>query len=180
MSDAPALALLIGVAFGIALEQAGMGDARKLAGQFYLRDFTVFKLMFSAIVTAMLGGFWLAQAGLIDPALIAMPETFWLPQLVGGLLFGLGFVCSGLCPGTACVAAASGSGDGLATMLGLFAGLLGCAFGYRWIEPWYNGTALGPLSLMQVFGVRQGVIVFVIVATALAAFALLERMERHR
>src|SRR5262249_21177452 len=59
-------ALLIGIAFGWCLERAGLGDARKLTGQFYLTDLTVFKVMFSAIVTAMLGAFWLARLGVLD------------------------------------------------------------------------------------------------------------------
>ena len=82
----------IGIAFGWALERAGLGSARKLAGQFYLTDLTVFKVMFSAIVTAMLGVFWLGRLGLLDLARVYVPETFLLPQLVGGLLFGVGFV----------------------------------------------------------------------------------------
>ena len=49
------VAVLIGIAFGFVLERAGFGRADKLAAQFYLRDMRVFKVMFSAIVTAMLG-----------------------------------------------------------------------------------------------------------------------------
>src|SRR3954465_13343681 len=109
------LALLIGVAFGACLEMAGLGNANKLAGQFTLRDFTVLKVMFSAIVTAMLGTFWLGRLGVIALGALYVPDTFVLPQIGGGLVFGVGFVLSGLCPGTACVAAASGRIDGLVT-----------------------------------------------------------------
>src|SRR5438045_7374033 len=70
-----AIAVAIGIAFGFALERAGLGDARKLAGQFYFTDLTVLKVMFSAIVTAMLGVFWLARLGVIDLAKIYVPET---------------------------------------------------------------------------------------------------------
>src|SRR4051812_37854809 len=109
-------ALLIGVAFGFVLERAGLGNARKLAGQFLLTDLTVFKVMFSAIVTAMLGTFWLSRAGLIDLAAIYVPDTFLPSQIVGGLVFGAGFAIAGLCPGTSCVSAASGRGDGVAVV----------------------------------------------------------------
>src|SRR5207253_5021119 len=102
----------IGVAFGWCLERAGLGSARKLVGQFYFTDLTVFKVMFSAIVTAMLGAFWLARFGVIDLAKVYVPETFLVPQLMGGFLFGAGFLLAGLCPGTGCVAAATGRGDG--------------------------------------------------------------------
>src|SRR5687767_8057821 len=104
-------AMLIGIAFGWVLERSGMGSARKLAGQFYLRDLTVFKVMFTAIVTAMLGVFWLGWLGFVDISRIYVPETFILPQLVGGLIFGAGFAIAGLCPGTSCVSAATGRAD---------------------------------------------------------------------
>lgn len=55
------IALLLGIGFGIFLEQGGMGNARKIAGQFYLRDLSVLKIMFSAIVTASLGLYWFAR-----------------------------------------------------------------------------------------------------------------------
>jgi hypothetical protein len=74
------IALAIGVAFGFALERAGLGSARKLTGQFFFRDFTVLKVMFSAILTAMLGTFWLGPLGLIDFAFLYIPDTHLLPQ----------------------------------------------------------------------------------------------------
>ena len=73
------LPLAIGIAFGAALEQAGLGNARKLAAQFYLKDLTVFKVMFSAIVTAMLGVFWLGHLGWMNLDAIAVPETYLRP-----------------------------------------------------------------------------------------------------
>ena len=91
-------ALAIGAAFGFALERAGLGDPNKLSGQFYLRDFTVFKVMMTAIVTAMLGLFWLGRLGVVPLGALYVPETFLLPQAVGGLIFGAGFVLCGLCP----------------------------------------------------------------------------------
>jgi hypothetical protein len=67
------VAFLIGIAFGWFLERSGMGSARKLAGQFYLRDLTVFKVMFTAIVTALLGVFWLGWVGVLDVSRIYVP-----------------------------------------------------------------------------------------------------------
>ena len=68
--------------------------------------------MFTALVTAMLGAFWLDRIGFLDLRLVYMPETFVIPQAVGGALFGAGFLLGGLCPGTSCVAAATGRLDG--------------------------------------------------------------------
>ncbi len=55
------LAVFIGIAFGFFLERGGLGSSTKLAAQFYLTDLSVFKVMFTAIVTAMLGLYWLSR-----------------------------------------------------------------------------------------------------------------------
>lgn len=173
------IAVLIGIGFGFALERAGLGHAPKLAGQFYLTDLTVLKVMFSAIVTAMLGAFWLSRLGVLDLAGVYVPETYVLPQLLGGALFGVGFVIAGLCPGTSCVAAATGRGDGLFVMLGLFAGVLGTALAFDSLWSFYDSTARGPLTLPQLLHVPYGVVVCAVVVMALAAFQVAERLERR-
>ena len=177
MSEQMILAIVIGIAFGWSLERAGLGDANKLAGQFYLSDFTVVKVMFSAILTAMLGLFWLGRLGLVDLAAIYVPETWLWPQIIGGLIFGIGFVISGLCPGTACVAAASGRGDGLAAVLGLFAGVLLTGLAWPWIASFADSTARGAFTLPQLTGLPYGGVVAGITVLGLAAFAGLERLE---
>ncbi|HEY4639740.1 MAG TPA: YeeE/YedE thiosulfate transporter family protein [Thermoanaerobaculia bacterium] len=169
-------AFLIGIAFGFALEQAGLGDARKLAGQFYFTDLTVLKVMFSAIVTAMLGVFWLSRLGAIELARIYVPETFLLPQLAGGALFGIGFAIAGLCPGTSCVAAATGRGDGLFVMLGMFGGVLLTGSALNAIRGFYESTSRGALTLPQMLHVPYGVVVCAVVLMALAVFRVAERV----
>lgn len=166
--------LVIGIAFGWALERAGLGDSRKLAGQFYFTDLTVFKVMFTAIVTAMLGVFWLVRLGVVSLASISVPETYLLPQLLGGLIFGAGFVAAGLCPGTSCVSAATGRADGLAVVLGLFTGVLLCG-ACNLAGDFYNATPRGPETLPQLLHVPYGVVVFAVVAMALTLFTLAER-----
>jgi uncharacterized protein len=175
----PFLALMIGVAFGFALERAGLGDARKLAGQFYLADFTVLKVMFSAIVTAMLGAFWLGRLGLVDLGSLYVPETFLAPQAVGGLIFGAGFVVCGLCPGTSCVAAASGRIDGLAVVGGLLTGVLATGLAFPLIEGFYTSTTLGAFTLPDLFAAPYGVMVAIVAAGALLVFHAVERFERR-
>jgi len=173
-----AAAVVIGIAFGWALERAGLGSATKLAGQFYLADLTVFKVMFSAIVTAMLGAYWLARFGVLDLAHVYVPDTYLLPQLAGGLLFGIGFVVAGLCPGTSCVAAATGRGDGLLVMLGMFAGVLGTGLAFGSISDFYASTARGSITLPQLLHVPYGVVVCAVVSMALIAFWLTKRFDR--
>jgi uncharacterized protein len=174
------IAVAIGIAFGFALERAGLGDAPKLAGQFYLTDLTVFKVMFSAIVTAMLGVYWLTRLGVLDLAGLYVPETYLLPQLAGGALFGAGFAVAGLCPGTSCVAAATGRADGLFVMLGMFTGVLATGLAFAPLHNFYESTARGTLTLPDVLHVPYGVVVFSVVAVALAAFAAASWWERRR
>ena len=81
-------AFLIGIGFGFFLERAGFGNARKLAAQFYLTDLRVFKVMFTAIVTAMLGVYYLSVFGFMDLSLVYLTPTFLPSQIAGGLILG--------------------------------------------------------------------------------------------
>jgi uncharacterized membrane protein YedE/YeeE len=174
-----ALAFAIGIAFGWTLERAGLGSARKLVGQFYLTDLTVFKVMFSAIVTAMLGVFWLARFGVLDLSHLYVPETFLAPQLVGGLIFGAGFALAGLCPGTSCVAAATGRGDGAMVVAGMFSGVLLTGLFFAPLQAFYERDARGALTLPEVLHVPYGTVVFMVVLMAIAGFLVAERVERR-
>jgi uncharacterized protein len=174
------VALVLGATFGWFLERGGLGNARKLAGQFYLTDFTVFKVMFSAILTAMLGLFWLGKFGVVDVSRVYVPETYLVPQLVGGLVFGAGFVVAGLCPGTSCVAAATGRLDGFAVVVGMLGGIWLFGEAFPMLERFFASTARGTLTLPALLGVPHGVVVFALVAIALCVFVGAGRFERGR
>jgi len=174
------VALGIGVAFGWFLERGGMGSATKLAGQFYFKDMAVLKVLFSAVVTTMLGVFWFSKLGWLDLPLVYLPPTYLLPQLVGGLVFGLGFVMGGLCPGTSCVSAATGRRDGLAVVGGMLFGVLLFNETFSLIEPFYRSTPMGQITLPELLGVPFGWVVFGVVLAALAAFRGSEWIESRR
>ncbi len=89
------VALLIGVGFGFFLERAGFGSARKLVAQFYLTDLSVFKVMFTAVVTAMVGVIVLNRAGFLDVGELPLVGTYLVPEVLGGLILGVGFVLGG-------------------------------------------------------------------------------------
>lgn len=171
--------LLIGIAFGFVLERSGLGDPRKLAAQFTFADFTVLKVMLTAIVTAGLGLFWLGRAGVVDPGSVYLPPTNLLPQVAGGVIFGAGFALGGYCPGTSCVAAAAGRGDALMLIGGMFAGTVAFAEAFPLIEPFYLATPLGPVTWYGEAGIPQGLALAGLLAAALGAFALVERIERR-
>ena len=173
------LALVIGIAFGWTLERSGMGSARKLAGQFYLQDLTVFKVMFTAIVTAMLGVFWLGWLGVLDVSRIYVPETWIVPQLAGGAVFGAGFAMAGLCPGTSCVSAATGRLDGIATVVGMFGGVAVIGLLIPRLQAFYESTPRGAFTLPQALGVSYGFLVFTVVVLAILGFKAAEAIEER-
>ena len=172
------LAIVIGIGFGFFLERAGFGSGRKLAAQFYFTDMTVLKVMFTAIVTAMLGVFWLGVAGVLDLSLVYVSPTYLWPQIVGGLVLGAGFVIGGYCPGTSCVAVSTGKADALVYLGGILAGIFVFGELFPAIEEFYISSAYGTLTLPEVFHLPYGVVVFAVVVMAIGAFAAAEWGER--
>ena len=171
-------AFLLGIGFGFFLERAGFGSARTLTDQFYFKDLRVFRVMFTAIVTAMLGLFYLGWMGLVDLSLVYVAPTFLLPQVVGGVLLGVGFVVGGYCPGTSVVAMATGKLDAIVNVAGIFFGTLVIGMLWPWIEGFANATPLGPLTLPAVLGLSPGLVVFLVVLMALGGFWGAAALER--
>jgi hypothetical protein len=165
------VAFLIGIGFGFFLERAGFGSARKLTAQFYLTDLTVFKVMFTAIITAMLGLFYLGWMGLVDLSLVYLTPTHLVPQIVGGFLLGAGFVVGGYCPGTACVAASTGKMDALINLLGIILGIVVFGELFPWVEGFYYATPMGQVTLPQLLNLSYGLVVFLVALMAIGAFA---------
>jgi hypothetical protein len=165
-----AIALGLGLFFGFFLERAGFGNARKLAAQFYLYDMAVLKVMFSAIVTAAVGLWLLAAIGWLDLAEIYLVPTFLVPQFVGGLVLGAGFVIGGYCPGTSVAGIATGRIDAMVYALGMLAGLAAYAEAYPAIAAWTKTTALGETTFPDYLGLPRWLLVALLIAMAAAMF----------
>jgi uncharacterized protein len=165
------VAFVIGIGFGFFLERAGFGSARKLTAQFYLTDLSVFKVMFTAIVTAMVGLFYLAWLGFVDLSLVYLTPTNIAPQVIGGLLLGVGFVVGGYCPGTSCVAVATGKIDALVYLIGIIAGIFVFGEAFSLFSDLYSATPLGTLTLPQILNLPYGLVVFLVAMIAIGGFA---------
>jgi hypothetical protein len=172
------LAFALGLGFGFFLERAGFGSARKLAAQFYLHDMSVFKVMFTAIVTALLGVTYLGWIGWLDLSLVYLVPTYLGPQILGGLVLGVGFVIGGYCPGTSVAALATGRIDAVLYALGIFAGTFAYAEAYPGIKDFVNSGAMGQVTLPEVLGVPWGLLVFAVVLVAVLGFWGATRVER--
>lgn len=173
------VAFLIGLAFGVCLERAGFGSARKLVAQFYLTDLAVFKVMFTAIVTAMLGLFYLGWIGILDLSLVYLTPTNLAPQVVGGLLLGFGFIIGGYCPGTSVVAAGTGRIDGMVFVGGVVAGILLYGEGYPLLASFVESTDMGTVTLPGFFNLHYGLVVFAVVLMALGGFWAAGKAEQY-
>jgi hypothetical protein len=172
-----AASIALGVLFGFFLERGGFSSSRVLTSQFFFRDWSVLKVMFSAIVVAMLGLVFFSMTGWLDIGAVYIPEGYVMPQIVGGLLLGAGFILGGFCPGTAVTAAAIGKLDGLAFLGGILFGI----FVYGMAEPSFSGFAnsgsLGPLTLYQWLGTSPALVAFGVAAIAIGAFWAAEKSE---
>jgi len=164
------VALLIGVLFGMILEQAGFSSTKKLVGLFYGYDFTVLRVFFTAGVTAMLGVIALEHFGLLDMSLVYVNPAFIWSAMAGGLIMGLGFVLGGFCPGTSFCAAAIGKLDAMVFIIGAFAGVLLFAESYPVFEHLYKAGAWGSPRIFESLGISQSLFAFLLAMTALSAF----------
>lgn len=174
--------LLCGVLFGFVLESAGFGSPCKLTAQFRLSDWSVFKVMFTAIVVAATGLWLLRLAGLLAPDALFVPTSFLAAAAVGGMLVGAGFAVGGYCPGTSVVGLFSGRLDALVFIAGLllgtvvFAGLYGPA-----IERLMSlGEVAAGDTFATAFGLPDALMIALMAAALLGVFVVGGRMERAR
>lgn len=170
---------IIGISFGAVLEMAGFGNSQKLANQFYFKDMTVLKVMFSAIVVAMVLLFGATAIGLVDYNLIWVNPTYLWPGIVGGLIMGAGFIIGGFCPGTSLVAAATLKKDGIMFVFGVLAGIFLFGETVDNFAIFWNSSYMGRFTLPELFGLPTGVVVLLVVSMALFMFWGSEKLEQR-
>jgi uncharacterized protein len=113
------LALVFGLVFGFLLQKGGVAKYHVLMGVLLLQDFTVLKVMVSAIIVGMFGVFALRALGLLE---LKVKSTRLGPNVLGGMIFGFGFACSGYCPGTGAAALGQQNWDALFMVAGMIVG----------------------------------------------------------
>lgn len=177
--DGVASGLLSGVLFGYVLESAGFASPRKLTAQFRFTDWSVFKVMFTAIIVAAVGLYGAGAAGLLPANGIYIPTTFFWATLSGGALVGAGMALGGYCPGTSAVGLASGRLDGFFFTLGMVLGTGLFAAVFDPLKDFYL-AAPGPeaQTLGDLFGVPTWSVLAVLIAVAVFGFMLGSRFER--
>ena len=167
--------------FGFALNKAGLTKYHKIVNQFRLTDMTVLKFMMTALVVTMLGVYPLRALGMIT--FPAIPATYIVGNLVGGLIFGVGMALAGFCPGTAVAGAGEGKLDYIVP--GLLGFLVGAViFGLTYQQ--FHAADLKAIANYRQRGhpdlwhINPYLAVFVFALMALVLFYLIDRMGMHR
>ncbi len=172
--------LALGFAFGFVLENAGFGSPCKLTAQFRLSDWSVFKVMFTAIVFTSVGLMIAGWAGLVSMQSLFIPPALVGAAAIGGALVGSGFAVGGYCPGTSVVGLMSGRLDASVFLLGLIIGTLVFAGAYDQLEAL---TAMGEYAngdtIPEALGVSSLVVNGVMVIAAIAVFIGGSALERR-
>lgn len=173
--------LVCGVLFGWVLESSGFGSPCKLTAQFSLRDWSVLKVMFTAIVVTAMGLYLLRLAGVLAADAVFVPTALLVASAIGGVLVGAGFAVGGYCPGTSVVGLFSGRIDALVFLVGLllgtfvFAGLYGPAIEALMAA----GEVQSGDTFADAFGIPDVVIIGIMVLALVGVFYAGSWFERR-
>ncbi len=169
-----AAGMIFGFCFGFLLQKGGVAKFHVLIGQLLLEDFTVIKVMLTAVVTGMIGIFAMQAKGLVT---LHPKPTRYGANIIGGLFFGAGFALAAYCPGTGAAALGQGNLDALAVMAGLMAG----SYLFAEISGWLGRTVerwgdRGELLLPDLLRVKRGPFVVGFSVLLIAVLLLIGRM----
>ena len=144
------LGLLLGVLFGVLLQKGRVAKFSVIVGQFILKDWTVVKIMGTAVVVGSVGVYALVDSGHanlhVKPFLLA-------GVLLGGVCFGIGMAVFGYCPGTGVAACGEGKPDAMVGVLGMLAGALAFVAAFPALQPVIKGLGdMGKLTLPEATG----------------------------
>lgn len=168
------LGLLIGVAFGFLLQKGGVTKYDVIIGQLLLQDFTVVKIMLSAVITGMIGVHLLKS---MKVARLHLKSGSLGQNVIGGLIFGVGFGILGYCPGTVAGAAGQGALDAI------FGGIVGMLIGaglFAVVFPKLQKSILkigyfGELSLPQLLKVNVWLVIMIVCVAMIAILFVMEK-----
>lgn len=166
--------LAFGVLFGFLLQKGGVTQYDVIVGQLLLEDFTVLKIILTAVAVGAVGLHFFQRMGWVQ---LSPKAGSWGQNAIGGLIFGLGFAMLGYCPGT--IAGAIGNGYLDATVGGLVGIVLGSGL-LAAVYPRLGSGVLrwgdfGRLTLPQLFKANEWVVIATLSALIALAFYLLER-----
>jgi len=175
-------ALIIGIVFGLILERAGFGKSNHIAPIFYFRNLRVSQVMVSAILTCATLLTLSVYMGILDFNQIFIPTVYVWPYLVGGLLFGLGMVMSGWCPGTAVVGFAVGKLDAAVFLLGVMVGMSVYFDQFDKLADFANSSNIGRFTIDKLVGgdIYSSLIITIFIGIGLSVFMYVMKSIREK
>ena len=166
------LGLAFGVIFGFLLQKGGVAKYDVLMGALLLTDFTVMKVMLTAITVGMVGIFGMHALGLVK---LHVKKTQYVANMLGGLMFGAGFALLGYCPGTGAAAFGQGNFDAVVGIAGMMAGSHLFAELSHPLARVQNWGSRGGIMLNDLIGVPLRIFLPIAVPVLVAALWMLER-----
>ncbi|OQW32704.1 MAG: hypothetical protein A4E19_04905 [Nitrospira sp. SG-bin1] len=146
------LGLFLGAAFGAVLQLCGASSHTKIIGTLRLKDFTIMKVILTAIGVGLIG---VQALDALGTAHMKVKDLYLPGIVVAGLIFGVGFAITGYCPGTALAAAAEGKPDAWITVVGGLVGALTFAFLWPNLESSLASFGgFGPMTIHGSFGIN--------------------------
>lgn len=164
-------AFIIGLCFGFLLQKGGATEYRVLVSQLLLRDFTVLKIIFSAIVVGSPGVYFLERYGKLELAIKPFRAG---PIIAGGLIFGAGFAVLGYCPGTLAGAVGTGSIHALLGAGGMVLGSGVFASVYPYLKEFIKRGDRGKVTIPELFGVDPWPVITIVSICLVATMIFLE------
>lgn len=165
--------LITGIAFGFLLQKGRVLRYDKQLGALLLKDMTIIKFMLTSVLVGMVGVYLLVD---LELAKLSLKATVLGGNVVGGLIFGIGWGLLGYCPGTSAGALAEGRWDALFGIFGMLAG----AAVYAEVYPLMKQTVLtwgdfGKITLPQMLGINHWLVILVFAVGAIALFRFFEK-----
>ncbi len=165
--------LITGVLFGFLLQKGRVIRYDKQLGALRLIDMTIVKFMLSAILVGMVGIYLLKDLGLIK---LSIKPTILGANIMGGLIFGIGWGFLGYCPGTSAGALGEGRWDALWGIIGMFAGAAVFAETYpamkNTVLTWGN---FGKITLPEILGLNHWIVIVLFIIGGLLLFRWFEK-----
>ncbi len=169
------IGFFIGVAFGFLLDRGGATDFNIITEQLLLENFIVLKIIFTAIITGMVGVHLIVK---YTSSELQPKPCMWKPIIIGGLIFGAGFALLGLCPGTAAGALGTGSVHALFGVIGMLLGAGAFASVYPRLMDFMEKSSIGPATLPDILGIKTRWVVLII-SIILAGFMYLIEIKGY-
>jgi hypothetical protein len=165
--------LITGILFGFLLQRGRVLRYDKQLGALRFLDMTIVKFMLSSVLVGMVGVYFLKDFGLVT---LSVKQTILGGNVIGGLIFGIGWGMLGYCPGTSLGAVGEGRWDGLWGILGMLAGAALFAEAYPGIKStvltWGN---FGAITVPQILGINHWLIIIAFIIGGILLFRWFEK-----